>query len=91
MINPLDTKLLAFIGRNRYTFMLVVLLVGNVYQYIDNKSLVAMCSQEKKDLNQKIIDMQTEATQYERQRSEKLEFLLNSLNARDNGGNNKTR
>lgn len=66
--------------------MLVVLLVGNIYQYIDNKAIVAQANQDKKDLNQKIVDMQREATEYERQRSEKLEFLLTSLNNRDNAG-----
>jgi len=79
MINPLDVKLLSFISKNKMTFMLVVLLVGNIYQYIDNKALVAQANDEKKELNQKIIDMNKEATQYERQRSEKLEFLLTSL------------
>jgi len=86
MINPLDVKLLGFISKNKMTFMLVVLLVGNIYQYIDNKAIVAQANQDKKDLNQKIVDMQREATEYERQRSEKLEFLLTSLNNRDNAG-----
>lgn len=59
--------------------MLVILLIGNIYQYVDNKAIAAKASEDKKELTQKILDINKEATQYERQRSEKLEFLLSNL------------
>jgi hypothetical protein len=89
MINPLDVKLLSFISKNKMTFMLVVLLIGNIYQYIDNRAIAAQASEDKKELTQKILEINKEATQYERQRSEKLEFLLSSLAKTPTNGNAK--
>lgn len=79
ILNLLDTKLLAFISKNKITFALVALLVGNIYQYIQRDSLIASSNEEKKELNQKIQDMGKQSVDYERERSEKLEFLLSNL------------
>lgn len=79
MIDLLDTKLLTFISKNKIVFALVVLLAGNVYQYIQRDSLIAQSNEEKKELNQKIQDRDKLSIDYERERSEKLEFLLSNL------------
>lgn len=41
--------------------------------------MIIETNQEKKELNQKIQDRDTQSVEYERQRSEKLEFLLSNL------------
>lgn len=79
MIDLLDTKLLSFISKNKIVFALVVLLAGNVYQYLQRDSLIAQSNEEKKELNQKIQDRDRLSIDYERERSEKLEFLLSNL------------
>lgn len=68
-----------FISRNKLTFLLVVLLLGNIYQYIEKTNIIKDSNQDKKDLNQKILDLNNQSILYERQRSEKLEFLLSNL------------
>lgn len=87
MIDLLDTKLLIFISKNKLTFALVVLLLGNVYQYFQRDQLIAQSNSDKKELNQKIQERDKENLDYERNRSEKLEFLLSNLakNQPDNG------
>jgi hypothetical protein len=68
MMNFLDPKLLAWISKNKMTFLLVVLLMGNIYQYIDKTSIQRS--------HEEYIKQQNE---YWKQRSEKLEFLFNTL------------
>ncbi len=68
MTNFPDIKLLAWISKNRLTFLLVVLLIGNVYQYVDRANL-----QSNYDT---YIRQQNE---YWKERAEKLEFLYNTL------------
>lgn len=79
MLNILDTKLLLFISKNRLTFVLVVLLVGNIYQYLQRNQAVTESNAQIKELNQKIQDRDKQSIEYERQRSEKLELLLHAL------------
>ncbi len=78
-MNILDKGLMSWISKNKYTFMLVVLLAGNIYQYIDRKSSDNKYFEESKRLNTLIKDMGEQSLLYERQRSEKLEFLFNNL------------
>jgi len=61
------------------TFAIVVLLTGNIYQYIQKDQLASQDDADKKELNQKLQDKDKESLEYERQRSEKLEFLLSNL------------
>lgn len=68
MMNLPDPKLLAWISKNKMTFLLVILLLGNVYQYIDGAS--------RQKNYEDYIKQQNE---YWKQRSEKLEFLFNTL------------
>jgi len=79
MINLFDTQLLRFISKNMTTFAIVVLLTGNIYQYIQKDQLASQDDADKKELNQKLQDKDKESLEYERQRSEKLEFLLSNL------------
>lgn len=75
----LKEKFLVWISRNKASFLLVVLLLGNVYQYIDRNNLDKDNSEEKRKLNDKIQEITKESVEYERVRSEKLEFLLSNL------------
>jgi len=59
--------------------MLVVLLLGNAYQYMDRKKLEEDTNEEKRKLNEQIQQITKESVEYERVRSEKLEFLLSNL------------
>lgn len=75
----LKEKFLVWVSKNKATFLLVVLLLGNAYQYIDRKALEKDTSEEIKKLNDKIQEINNESVEYERVRSEKLEFLLSNL------------
>lgn len=68
MTNLLDQKLLAWIAKNRLTFFLVVLLAGNVYQYVD-----------RRELQHKYETYIKEQNAYWKERAEKLEFIVNAL------------
>lgn len=79
MVNLLDTQLLRFISKNRVTTALVVLLAGNIYQYVQRDGMIEKDNEEKRQLNQKLQDQNAQTIEYERVRSEKLEFLLSNL------------
>lgn len=68
-INP---KLLEWIGRNRVMAIMLTLVAGNVYQYIDYKNYESQIRKESQEQYNKAIE-------YERKRSEKLELLLTKL------------
>lgn len=68
MMDFLDKKFLTWIGKNKLTFFLVILLMGNVYQYMD-----------RKNIQQRYEDYIRQQNDYWRQRAEKLEFLFDSL------------
>lgn len=70
---------MVFISRNKITFALVVLLAGNIYQYIQRDQAMAQRNEEVKQLNQQIRDRDKQSIEYERERSDKLEFLLSNL------------
>jgi len=75
----LKEKFLVTVSKNKASFLLVVLLLGNVYQYIDKNSMEKDDAAEIKKLNDKIQEITKESVEYERVRSEKLEFLLTNL------------
>ncbi len=71
----LNKGFLTWLSNNKGTFVLVILVMAIGVLYRDN---------QKKDdrieaLNEKIILHQVEDTKYEKERSEKLQFLLNNL------------
>lgn len=68
-INP---KLLEWIGKNRVMAIMLILVAGNVYQYIDYKNYEGQIRKESQEIYNKSIE-------YERKRSEKLELLLTKL------------
>lgn len=68
-----------FISKNKLTFALVVFLAGNVYQYYQRDQAMSQRNQEIKELNQQIRDRDKQSLEYERERSDKLEFLLSNL------------
>lgn len=75
----LTQEFLAWISRNRITFIIVVLLAGNVYQYMDRSAIEQQANADKKALNDQILKLNMDALDYEHRRSEKLEFLIRSL------------
>lgn len=87
LTDVLKEKFLVWISKNKETFFLVVLLLGNVYQYIDRKSLEKDYAQERAKLNEQIQQINKESVEYERVRSEKLEFLLSNLAKYQDDGN----
>ena len=75
MIPTVDKGLIAFISKNKntfYTFLILALISANVYQYLENR-------REERALNQRLDQLSQETIKYERQRSERFEFLLNAL------------
>lgn len=76
----LKEKFLVWISKNKASFLLVVLLLGNAYQYIDRNSAEKDYNEQVRKLNDKIQEIGKESVDYERIRSEKLEFLLSNLN-----------
>lgn len=89
----LNEKFLVAVSKNKMSFLLVVLLLGNVYQYIDRNNVEAQYDDDKKKLNEQIQEINKESVQYERTRSEKLEFLLRNLDIKQqesDGSNQKT-
>ncbi len=79
MLNIFDKKLLAWISSNKTTFFLVILLLGNIYQYIDGRELQKAKAASEQAWAQKVEELNKQSIEYERIRSEKLEFLLSNL------------
>lgn len=75
----LTQEFLAWVSRNKVTFIIVVLIAGNVYQYMDRSAIEVQASADKKALNEQILKLSNDAIDYERRRSDKLEFLIRSL------------
>lgn len=75
----LQKDLWQWIGQNRATFIIVVLLLGNVYQYYDNNTRSDRYQASIEQLNHKISEINKNSLQYERERSNSLESLLQAL------------
>lgn len=91
MINLLDSKFLAWVSKNRATFMLMVLLGGNIYQYIEARDTKSNYEAQIKELQDKLGEMGKENIEYERKRSEELQLLLSNLSKiEDNAGYNNS-
>lgn len=78
-MNLLDKTIIPLVDKHKFTFLLIILLLANGYQYIDNKMDQRACAAEAKLLNERLYNLTTETYQYERKRSEKLEFILNTI------------
>lgn len=83
-LDIVNQKFLTWVSKNKTTFLLVVLLAGNVYQYTDGKASKDQYEAQIKALTDKLEQVTTETLQYERMRSEKLEFLLSNFKTQDN-------
>lgn len=68
-VNP---KLLDWVAKNRLIALVLLLMAGNVYQYLDYKKYESQIRKESQEMYSKAIE-------YERKRSEKLELLLTKL------------
>ena len=89
-LDILNEKFLVWVSKNKSTFLLVVLLLANGYQYVDRKTSQDQYDVDKKALNDKIQQITNEELEYERMRSEKMEFLLNNLPKHQDDGSAKT-
>lgn len=69
-----------FVERRRATFLIIVLIAAVVYQYLDNAKQENKYFEENKRLHERNIELVMKNLEYERKRSEKLEYLLNNLN-----------
>lgn len=74
-----STKFIAFVDNHKTTFLLIVLLAAVVYQYIDRAKIENRYFEENKRLNEKNIELTFKTLEYERERSERLEFILDNL------------
>lgn len=83
----LKEKFLIWVSKNKETFFLVILLLGNVYQYVNRVSLEKDYADSTRKLNEQIQQINKESVEYERIRSEKLEFLLTNLSKYQEDGN----
>lgn len=66
-------------AKNKYTFILIALMGANVYQYIECAKTAQVHRKELNDIYQQQISKDKEQIEYERNRSEKLESLLNQF------------
>jgi hypothetical protein len=72
MIPNLNTSILEWIAKNRMVAIIIILLAGNVYQYIDYRKYEELIRKETHEFYIKSVE-------YERDRSQKLESLLTKL------------
>lgn len=79
MENMLSKSFLSFVETHKTTFLLVILLMAVIYQYVDGQKRESRFFEENKRLNEKNIELTFKTLEYERERSERLEFLLNTL------------
>jgi hypothetical protein len=82
MLNPTDKGFLSFLSKNRsafYVFLVVALMAANVYQYVEKSNADERNRIALQKVNDQNLKLATDVLQYERQRSEKLEYLLNNL------------
>lgn len=75
----LSKGFIEFVEKHKTTFLLVVLLAANVYQYIHSSRIDQRFFDENKRLHEKNMELIFKNLEYERERSEKLEYLLNNL------------
>lgn len=83
----LNEKLPPWIAKNKALFIIIILIAGNVYQYLDRKSIEEVRDKTISQLNVKVDDMNNKSIQYERDRAEKLQFLLDNLSRLKQDGN----
>lgn len=74
-----NKKLLDWINRYKFTFILVVLIGANVYQYINATNMEKKCAEERKELRQTIDEFNRESLKFERERQTKQDELLQRL------------
>lgn len=79
MANMFSKEFIETVDRHKMTFLLIVLLLANGYQYIRDGNKMKDMHDENKALNEKIQDLTYKNLEYEKIRSERLEYLLNNL------------
>lgn len=89
MDSLLSKSYLSFIEKHKTTFLLVVLLIAVVYQYYDRVKMENRFFEENRRLNEKNIELTFKTLEYERQRSERLEFLFNTLSKNPSANGSK--
>lgn len=81
-MNLLEKGFMTWVAKNKNTFILVILIAGNIYQYMQNIEAQKRTFVEEQRLNSLIKEIQNSSIEYERVRGEKLEFLLNHLSTK---------
>lgn len=79
MINLLNEKLLLWISKNRITFIIILLSLGNIYQFIYNNQERKELRQELREVHEKLENSNKTSLSYERDRSNTLEKLLQDM------------
>lgn len=74
-----DKTLWEWIAKNRATFIIIILLAGNVYQYVDNTQREKRYEVSLKEANDKLSESNKNSLSYERNRSDVLSEILNTL------------
>lgn len=78
-MNLVNEKLLEPLSRYSVAFILLVLIAANVYQYIDCQHIVISKDNAIEQLNNEIRKKDEKALEIERERTARMEFLLNNL------------
>lgn len=82
-----DRNILEWISRNRSTFVLIILLFGNIYQFYIGSEKDKRYDDNMMIMNDKLEEANKLSLHYERERSNTLESLLKELvikyNSRD--------
>lgn len=78
-MNYLSKNFVEFAEKHSKTILIIVLIAGNVYQYIHAHNIADKVSVEIKALHDKNVELNIKNLEYERNRSERFEYLLNTL------------
>jgi len=74
-----NEKVLQWINKNKITFIIIILTLGNIYQYLNSQEERALYRQEIKEERLKLDNSAKSSLEYERNRSHTLEQLLNDI------------
>lgn len=74
-----NEKVLQWINKNKITFIIIILTLGNVYQYLDAQKERIAYREEIKEERTKLDNATKNSLEFERNRSHTLEQLLNDI------------
>lgn len=79
MINLLNEKILSWISKNKITFIIILLSLGNIYQFIYNTKERKEYRQELKETHDELRKANESSLIFERDRSNTLEKVLQDM------------